>query len=93
LYQPISENCTGLPDQNNSTSFWPENSVPVLRIPLLSKIVPRPRFVPAAIPRDLSERLTKFHGQPSIWWISKLSHFIFRAKPETEKMLEEVQFK
>ncbi len=53
--------------------------------------MPRPSFVPPAIPSDLAERLIKFHGQPSIWWTSQLTHFIFTPKPETEKMFEEVQ--
>ena len=89
LFQPLSETCTGLP--NGMYGLWPVKSTQVLKIPLMSFIVPRPSFVPPAIPSDLAERLFNFHGQPSIWWTSQLTHFIFTPKPETEKMFEEVQ--
>ena len=54
---------------------------------------PRPPFLPLAIPRDLSDRMIRLHGDPQVWWIGQFMKFLLRYQPDTQKMLDEAKEK
>jgi glycoprotein 6-alpha-L-fucosyltransferase len=47
--------------------------------------------LPPAIPRDLSERIIRLHGDPIVWWVAEFLRYILRTQPDTAKMLEETE--
>jgi glycoprotein 6-alpha-L-fucosyltransferase len=81
-FRPLSKKCSEIPSGN--ISDWASSSAPVVRIPTIGEIYPRPDFLPPAIPRDLSERIIRLHGNPHLWWISQMVRYILRATSKTE---------
>ena len=49
----------------------------------------RPRFVPLAVPEDLADRLTRFHGDPSAWWIGQFVTYASRPNAMMQTFLNE----
>ena len=47
-----------------------------------------PEFFPFSIPRDLSDRIIRLHGDPHVWWVSQLFQYIFRFQPRIETILK-----
>ena len=89
MFQPISENCVVMP--NGTIEDWPNISTQSVKLPLMGDIQPRPTFLPSAVPKDLSERIIKFHSDPIVWWVSQILRFLFRTKPEAEKMFKDAE--
>ena len=48
-----------------------------------------PGNFPRGIPRDLSERIIKLHGDPKAWWIGQVVKYIMRYQPKTQQMIDE----
>lgn len=63
----------------------------VLDIPIIDNIRPRPQFLPLAVPRDLSERIIRLHGDPALWWISQVIRYLVRPQPEILQYLQKVE--
>jgi glycoprotein 6-alpha-L-fucosyltransferase len=72
-------------------SAWPSPEELVIELPIIDEVNPRPKFLPPAIPRDLSERIIRLHGDPSVWWVSQFVRYILRTQPDTAEMFEEVE--
>lgn len=62
-------------------------------IPLEQHLEIRPPYLPLAIPRDLSDRLIRLHGDPRVWWVSQFIKYILRYQPETHKMINDAERK
>ena len=45
-------------------------------------------FSPSVVPESLLPVLSRFHGDPAIWWTGQLLHYLMRPLPELERMLE-----
>jgi glycoprotein 6-alpha-L-fucosyltransferase len=87
IFQPLSETCTVAEGQRQ---HWPGGkSTPVLEIPIIDSINPRPQYLPPAIPRDLADRIMRIHGDPIVWWVSRFLKYLLRPQSETAQMLEE----
>ena len=39
---------------------------------------PRPDFFPKSIPKDISERLIRLHGDPFAWWMGQFFKYSMR---------------
>jgi len=63
----------------------------VIELPIVDMLSPRPPFLPLAIPKDLSERIIRLHGDPSVWWIGQFMKYLLRYQPETQAMLDEAK--
>ncbi|KAH7940441.1 hypothetical protein HPB49_000215 [Dermacentor silvarum] len=59
-------------------------SAPVVELPIIDNVQPRPAFLPLAVPEELAARLTRLHGQPALWWVSQpsLQRFFDQAARE-----------
>ena len=53
-------------------------SAQVVELPIVDSLSPRPDYLPLAIPDDLADRLLRFHGDPSAWWIGQLVTYLTR---------------
>ena len=62
-------------------------------IPLEQHLEIRPPYLPLAIPRDLSDRMIRLHGDPRVWWVSQFIKYILRYQPETQKMINDAERK
>ena len=60
------------------------DKVQVIDLPIVDSLHPRPPYMPLAIPTDLAPRLTRFHGNPSVWWIGQFLKYLIRPQPELQ---------
>lgn len=87
IFQPVSETCT---EASGQKAHWPGSKQDkIVEIPIIDSINPRPKFLPPAIPRDLSERIMRIHGDPIVWWVSQFLKYLLRPQSETAQMLAE----
>ncbi|MPC32940.1 Alpha-(1,6)-fucosyltransferase [Portunus trituberculatus] len=87
VFQPLSDSCTS--PTGNTHSHWPgTNDTQVLDLPIIDTLSQRPPFLPLAIPKDLSERLTRLHGDPAAWWVGQFLKYMLKPQPKTQEMLD-----
>ena len=87
IFQPVSKTCT---EASGQKAHWPGNkNDKLVEIPIIDSINPRPKFLPPAIPKDLSERIMRIHGDPIVWWVSQFLKYLLRPQPDTAQMLAE----
>lgn len=70
-----------------------DQAVQVVELPIVDSLHPRPPYLPLAIPEDLSERLHRLHGDPSVWWVSQFVKYLIRPQAWLEKEIREVTAK
>ena len=65
-------------------------------MPIIDVINKRPKFLPLSVPKELAERLGRFHGDPFVWWAGQILSYIMRYNSEFEKIVskskEELKF-
>ena len=89
IFQPLSDNCQ---EASGQRSHWPgDTNTPVVEIPIIDSINPRPKFLPPSIPRDLADRIIRIHGDPIVWWVSQFLKYLLRPQSDTENMLAEAE--
>ena len=66
------------------------DSAKVVELPIIDSLVPRPPFMPQAVPADLAPRLTRLHGHPFVWWAGQFLRYMLRPQPQLEADMEEV---
>ncbi|XP_020715932.1 alpha-(1,6)-fucosyltransferase isoform X2 [Ceratitis capitata] len=87
VFQPVSETC--LEADAAHASNWPgRHDMPVLVLPIIDSLMPRPPYLPLAIPEDLSPRLKRLHGDPIVWWIGQFLKYLLRPQKGTLDFLE-----
>ncbi|KAG7177849.1 Alpha-(1 6)-fucosyltransferase-like 4 [Homarus americanus] len=87
VFQPLSETCTD--PSGYSHSHWPGlNETQVVDLPIIDTLTQRPTYLPLAIPRDISERLARLHGDPPAWWVGQFLKYMLRLQPKTQEMLD-----
>ncbi|XP_057372772.1 alpha-(1,6)-fucosyltransferase-like [Daphnia carinata] len=92
VFLPLSDTCTDPSGLDRSN--WPgTNDTQVIELPIVDMLSPRPAFLPLAIPRDLSDRMIRLHGDPQVWWIGQFMKYLLRYQPETQKMLDQAKEK
>ena len=89
VFLPLSEQCAATPPGNYN--YWPSLGSPVIELPIVDLVKPKPKFMPPAIPQDLSERIIRLHGDPIVWWVSEFLCYILRPQPDTARMLEDME--
>ncbi|XP_050726304.1 alpha-(1,6)-fucosyltransferase-like isoform X2 [Eriocheir sinensis] len=87
VFQPLSDSCTT--PSGVTHSHWPgTNDTQVLDLPIIDTLSQRPPYLPLAIPRDLSERLMRLHGDPAAWWVGQFLKYLLKPQPKTQEMLD-----
>ncbi|KAJ8270052.1 hypothetical protein GJAV_G00109820 [Gymnothorax javanicus] len=95
VFRPVSDSCT---DRTGaSTGHWSgeanDRDVQVVELPIVDSLHPRPPYLPLAIPEDLADRLHRFHGDPSVWWVSQFVKYLMRPQAWLEKEIQDVTAK
>ncbi|KAK4886686.1 hypothetical protein RN001_002957 [Aquatica leii] len=87
IFMPLSNNCTNV--DNVPTDTWPGyNDSEVIHVPSQVSILPRPIFLPLAVPEDLLYRLNKIHGNPIVWWIGQILKYVWKPQKKTETYIK-----
>lgn len=81
FFLPLSETCTSY--SKSQMVSWPgkEDSL-VVHFPDWDRPNPRPKYFPKSIPKDISERLMRLHGDPFAWWMGQFFKYAMRMNQE-----------
>ena len=60
----------------------------MLTLPIIDVVSPRPPYLPLAIPADLADRLTRLHGDPSVWFTSQFVRYLMRPQQHLQNELD-----
>lgn len=92
VFKPVSDTCV---DPTGATSSgWPgTEDTQVLQLPLVDALRSQPKFLPLAIPKDISERLIRLHGNPAAWWLGQLVKYMLRPQETLTAYLQEMSGK
>ena len=66
--------------------------VQVVEMPIIDSMAARPAALPLAVPADLADRLTRFHGNPAAWWIGQIVTYLTRPQPMLKMEWEKTKF-
>ncbi|XP_078492262.1 alpha-(1,6)-fucosyltransferase-like [Ciona intestinalis] len=81
VFQPVSETCT---TAGHPIAPWTGESATsshrVVNLPIIDGVANRPPYLPLGIPDDLSERLLRLHGNPSVWWVGQFMRYLLRPQ-------------
>ena len=91
VFKHLSDTCEiDLSDnRTNVVSKWPGTpSSEIIEVPDLPLMTPHPTYLPPSIPKDLSDRLTKLHGDPLVWWKTQFLKYMLRPQDNTIKLYE-----
>ncbi|RXG59715.1 Alpha-(1,6)-fucosyltransferase [Armadillidium vulgare] len=70
--------------------YGAENTQAV-ELPIVDTLSHRPAILPPAIPKDISERLIRFHGNPTVWWVGQFLKYMLRFQPKTQAMIDSMR--
>ncbi|KAG1662109.1 Alpha-(1,6)-fucosyltransferase [Nymphon striatum] len=88
VFKPISDSCTD--DYGKTSSPWPgTENTQVVSLPIVDGVNPRPKYLPLAIPADLSDRLIRLHGNPFVLWIGHFLKYLLRPQEHINRYLNE----
>ncbi|KAF5294268.1 hypothetical protein FQR65_LT10854 [Abscondita terminalis] len=82
VFKSLSKLCTYVNDTIAVTYPGNKNSL-VIDLPPKTQIHPRSKYLPLAIPEDLSYRLATVHGNPSAWWIGQILKYVWKPQNVT----------
>ena len=67
-----------------------------LHCTLIDLLRGRPEWLPPAVPLDMANAVSLFHGHPFVWWISQVMTFLMRPsrrmKTAVEKTMDRLGF-
>ncbi|CAH0387109.1 unnamed protein product [Bemisia tabaci] len=88
VFFPLSRTCTSA--NGSSHGPWRANgNVQVMNLPIIDSLTPRSKFLPGAVPNDIAGRLTRIHGNPTVWWIGQFLKYMLKYQPATKQMLDD----
>ncbi|XP_043065884.1 alpha-(1,6)-fucosyltransferase-like [Drosophila bipectinata] len=86
VFQPVSNSCNDAGTAN--TYNWPgKPNTQVLVLPIIDSLMPRPPYLPLAVPEDLAPRLKRLHGDPIVWWVGQFLKYLLRPQTTTRDFL------
>ncbi|GIY50593.1 alpha-(1,6)-fucosyltransferase [Caerostris extrusa] len=89
VFLPISETCKD--DSGSPRAPWPATeSAQVIDLPIIDNVRPRPPYLPLSIPKDLSDRIIRLHGNPVVWWIAQFVKYLLRPQDNMKAVLEKI---
>lgn len=86
VFLPLSDTCTQATTHGEMWSGHSEHALEV-KLPIVEMLNPRPPQMPMAFPKDLSEKLLAFHGDPFVWWAGQVFKYILRPNKELTKYI------
>ncbi|XP_034105397.1 alpha-(1,6)-fucosyltransferase [Drosophila albomicans] len=86
VFKPVSDSCH---DAGTANAYnWPgKPNTQVLVLPIIDSLMPRPPYLPLAVPEDLAPRLKRLHGDPIVWWVGQFLKYLLRPQTSTRDFL------
>lgn len=86
VFRPVSNSCH---DAGTANAYnWPgKPNTQVLVLPIIDSLMPRPPYLPLAVPEDLAPRLKRLHGDPIVWWVGQFLKYLLRPQTATRDFL------
>lgn len=78
---------------NNDSSSEHKNNSRVVSLPIIDMIFPTPDSIPPSIPKQMSDRLIRLHGEPFAWWAGQMAGYLLRPQPYLRKVIAENMLK
>ncbi|XP_030380911.1 alpha-(1,6)-fucosyltransferase [Scaptodrosophila lebanonensis] len=86
VFLPVSSTCNDA--GNGAANNWPgKPNTQVLVLPIIDSLMPRPPYLPLAVPEDLAPRLKRLHGDPIVWWVGQFLKYLLRPQAPTRDFL------
>lgn len=95
LFLPMSETCrdaNGTSRDRWGTKEFIQNTQ-VVDMPIIDGMSARPAALPLAVPEDLADNITRFHGNPAAWWIGQIVAYLTRPQKELDIHLTQTKSK
>ncbi|XP_042873707.1 alpha-(1,6)-fucosyltransferase-like [Penaeus japonicus] len=89
FFLPLSNSCTQA-DLSQMVSWPGTDESLVVEVPKHDSLVPRPSYLPKSIPRDISERLVRLHGDPYAWWVGQFFKYAMRMNSGFEEYMRDL---
>ncbi|XP_042891882.1 alpha-(1,6)-fucosyltransferase-like [Penaeus japonicus] len=87
FFLPLSDTCTTY--NHSQMVLWPgKDESSVVLFPAMDRPRPRPSYFPKSVPKDISERLVRLHGDPFAWWIGQFFKYSMRMSKEFQEYIE-----
>lgn len=67
-----------------------QKDIPVISLPIIDSVRPRPSHLPLSFPEDLASRLLHAHGNPPGWWVGQFLRYLTRPQPSLAKELDDM---
>ncbi|KAK9503147.1 hypothetical protein O3M35_011775 [Rhynocoris fuscipes] len=87
VFKPVSDTCTEVTGPVHNWPGSPES--PAVMLGVVDSVTPRPPFIPLVVPKDLADRISRLHGQPSVWWVGQFLKYLLRPQPPTTDLLKD----
>nr|XP_027206793.1 alpha-(1,6)-fucosyltransferase-like [Penaeus vannamei] len=87
FFLPLSDTCTSY--NKSQMVAWPgKKDSLVVRFPSMDRPNPRPNYFPKSIPKDISERLVRLHGDPFAWWMGQFFKYAMRTNKDFQDYID-----
>lgn len=94
-FLPMSSTC--ITDEGSSKHAWGAEEqirdVQVVEMPIIDSMPSRPAALPLAVPEDLANKLSRFHGNPVAWWIGQIVTYLTRPQPSLQSRFKQTKAK
>ncbi|XP_042873684.1 alpha-(1,6)-fucosyltransferase-like isoform X2 [Penaeus japonicus] len=89
FFLPLSDTCTTF-NKSHMVSWPGKNDSLVVAFPGRDRPNPRPSYLPKSIPKDISERLMRLHGDPFAWWMGQFFKYAMRMNKDFQKYTDDL---
>lgn len=76
---------SALPYHHRDGFLAGKNDSLLVAFPAWDNPQPRPGYIPRSIPKDISERLMRLHGDPFAWWLGQFFKYTMRKNEAFEE--------
>ncbi|ROT71726.1 hypothetical protein C7M84_009937, partial [Penaeus vannamei] len=89
FFLPLSDTCTSY-DKSQMVPWPGERKERFARgaFPGMDRPNPRPNYFPKSIPKDISERLVRLHGDPFAWWMGQFFKYAMRMNKDFQDYID-----
>ena len=88
-FLPVSESCRNVGFGRVYWGMAYNTKALIAHLPVIDTIYPKPDQLPQAVPRDLADKIIKFHEVPFVWWVGQICAFLFRYQPSMKQRIDE----
>ncbi|CAF0724834.1 unnamed protein product [Brachionus calyciflorus] len=92
-FKPISKTCKTSKEKSTDWTGNQYETADVIRMPVIDEITNKPEFFPLAIPKKYLNSLSRFHGDPFVWWAGQILNYLMRFNTKFEELVQNVKKK